>query len=251
METNQICIANPLKGLCFLSLVNKRRRSFLPSTENFFGGTKVSRLVCDGGSSLLLPINSVDELEEILHKHQNDCTFNIRKGNSPGGSTLSLVLKQRSPSKMFEISLCCDLPLSGNSNITSTTLRYSLSTEDINWILVHAEVGRLFAPNELATLHEEIQAMDHGRRSHGRLGQQILSRFACIKHDGCELYVDPMSYGLPTDFRALDFQVNDLRSQVKTVLPNTFNDWEDDDFAFEDDDYLTDLDDDDLDTTVR
>ena len=210
-STPQRKISGCPEGLCFLSIINRRRRYFLPSTKNYFGGMKVSKLLCDGGcSSILLPIESVRELSNIFKNHEKDCLFQIKKGISPGGSTVSLVLKQRSPYKFFDVSLCSDIL--SNSIITVKMLRYSLSTEDIRWIL--SEPGINISPQELIVLGSETKV--HGRRSHGLLGQHILDRFTCIKHNGCELYVDTSKYQLPSNFQNLDNEVAALTKGVRT-----------------------------------
>jgi len=198
---------------------------------------KIRKLLCDGGcSSILLPIEDIDELRKIFRNHQNHCTFHIRKGNTPGGSTIALVLKKTNPFEKFDISLCSDIMQ--NLNIQVEMLRFSLCTDDINWILENDSANQNISPEAVEYLRQETK--HYGRRTHGLLGQHILDRFTCIKHNGCKLYVDASKYQLPSNFRTLDFQVDALRSQLKVSVPDEFDDWEDDDFAFEDDDYITD-----------
>ena len=55
------------KGVAFFSLMNQRKRFFLPSSKNTFGGFKVSRVLCKSGcSSLLLPITSMESFEKLF-----------------------------------------------------------------------------------------------------------------------------------------------------------------------------------------
>ena len=60
-----------------------------------------------------------------------------------------------------------------------------------------------------------------------------------IKYKHVELYVDPAQYTLPRDFKELKDQIISLEMQLRKELPEQFDDWEDDDFAFEDDEILS------------
>ena len=60
-----------------------------------------------------------------------------------------------------------------------------------------------------------------------------------IKYKHVELYVDPAQYTLPRDFKELENQTVSLEMQLRKELPEQFDDWEDDDFAFEDDEILS------------
>ena len=63
----QTVLTNVPDGIAFISLMNPRKRFFLPSSKNSFGGIKVGRVLCDSGcSSLLLPIESAETLMEIF-----------------------------------------------------------------------------------------------------------------------------------------------------------------------------------------
>eukprot|EP01033_Poteriospumella_lacustris_P007170 gene7172-5162_t len=73
------------------------------------------------------------------------------------------------------------------------------------------------------------------RRSHGLLGQSILSQLASIKFLGCELYVDPATYQMPSSFAELETTVDSIKAQLAENLPENFDDWEDDDYEYEDD----------------
>jgi hypothetical protein len=54
------------KGVHFLSVANSKSRFFIPSTKNYFGPIKLSKIHCDSGcASMLLQIESLDILHEI------------------------------------------------------------------------------------------------------------------------------------------------------------------------------------------
>jgi hypothetical protein len=49
-----------------LSVANSKSRFFIPSTKNYFGPIKLSKIHCDSGcASMLLQIESLDVLHEI------------------------------------------------------------------------------------------------------------------------------------------------------------------------------------------
>jgi hypothetical protein len=57
---------------------------------------------------------------------------------------------------------------------------------------------------------------------------------------GCKIYFDLSQYTLPSSFTDLRHQLINLVEQTKEGLPDTFDNWEDNDFAFDDDDYIVD-----------
>lgn len=225
----QAQIENCPFGISFFSLMNKRRRYFLPSVKNFFGGIQIPKLLCDSGcSSSLLPVDSLDTLSKIFS--WTDTEYRISSGTSPGGITISLIVTKNTPYTKFAVELCTDIINSPALRIDH--IRFALCTEDIAWILENDSAASKFAAKELEKLRAEIKI--HTRRSHGLIGQQILDQFASIKYKECQ-------YTLPANFVELGHQLIDLVSQTKNDLPSSFDDWEDDDFAFEDDDHIVDF----------
>jgi hypothetical protein len=106
----------------------------------------------------------------------------------------------------------------------------------MNHILLN--YATLFTSTELYNMRSVIGTNKFvTRRSHGLLGQDILSQFCCIKMNQLELFVDPNVYSLPADFKALRMQIKLVLEQASSY-PKDFNDWEDDDFSFEDDEWL-------------
>lgn len=80
------------------------------------------------------------------------------------------------------------------------------------------------------------ETKEHPRRTHGLLGQSILSQFTLFRINNCELYLDLAEYKLPSSTLDLVNQVQAISDQVQE-FPEGYDDWEDDDFAFEDDEY--------------
>lgn len=263
----QQMMRNIPEGLVFISLMNKNYRYFVPSTKNYFGGIKVSKVLCDSGcSSLLLPICSPDELDRIFELHGRTCTFTISESVGVGGVTLCLMVKSRGLSANMEVQLCCDV-LGKNNSIMVDYLRFSLCSQDIADLLAkysnyfsNVDLYRLSMEHEKSEEIKRIQAKyiwhekeedeedvlsenDDDvvkRREYALLGQKIMRGLCCIKHMNCELYVDAALYILPISVEALESQMRDLRDQLHKRLPMDFNDWEDDDFVFQDDDTMTD-----------
>jgi hypothetical protein len=256
-------------GLIFISLMNKNYRYFVPSTKNYFGGIKVSKVLCDSGcSSLLLPINSAEELDRIFALHGRNCSFSISESVGVGGTTLCLMVRSRGLSANMEVQLCCDV-LGGGSIIRVEYLRFSLCMKDIaDLVNKYAEkfsdldLFRLTLEynksHEIRRIHakynkgkegeEEEEEGEEGalqendgvkRREYALLGQKIMRGLCCIKHLNSELYVDAAVYQLPVSIQALENQMRELRDQLNKRLPMDFNDWEDDDFVFQDDDAMT------------
>ena len=223
------------KGVRFFSLMNQRKRFYLPSSKNTFGGFKVSRVLCDSGcSSLLLPITSPESFNSIFDLYGADCNFSIKGSKNVGGKSACLVVEYKSSQRRFEVNLCYDIM--GLSVIYTKRIRFSLCHEDIEAIRKSDDLSR-YDPASVACL--TTATGPEQRRTHALLGQDILSEFSMLKHGHVELYVDPSEYTLPVDFQELRNQTISLEMQLRKDLPESFDDWEDDDFAFEDDEILS------------
>jgi len=261
----QPMMKNIPEGLVFISLMNKNYRYFVPSTKNYFGGIKVSKVLCDSGcSSLLLPIINREELDNIFKMHSDTCFFSISESQGVGGKTLCLMVRSRGLSANMEVQLCCDV-LGGGSTIVVDYLRFSLCSQDIDDLLSKyadkfsdLDQFRLLQEHnksqEIRQIHDKYDVANHEssdssestdladrckRREYALLGQKIMRGLCCIKHMNCELYVDAAVYKLPENIQALENQMRELRDQLNMRLPMDFNDWEDDDFVFQDDDAMT------------
>jgi len=262
----QPMLKNIPDGLVFISMMNKNYRYFVPSTKNYFGGIKVSKVLCDSGcSSLLLPIQSSEDLDRIFRLHGSTCTFSISESMGVGGTTLCLMVKSRGLSANMDVKLCCDV-LGGGTIITVDYLRFSLSLKDIEDLVSkyshkfsELDLYRLTLEynksHEIRKIHSKYDSNEGKeeddedkleendgikRRNYALLGQRIMRGLCCIKHMNCELYVDAAIYQLPENVHTLENQIRYLRDQLQKRLPMDFNDWEDDDFVFQDDDTMTD-----------
>jgi len=261
----QPMMRNIPEGLVFISLMNKNYRYFVPSTKNYFGGIKVSKILCDSGcSSLLLPINSPEDLDRIFFLHGRTCSFSISESVGVGGTTLCLMVRSRGLSANMEVQLCCDV-LGEARPIMVEYLRFSLCLKDIADLVnkyaekfsdldlyrLTLEYNKSYEIRKIQTKYEskkgeeseEEEALQENdgikRREYALLGQKIMRGLCCIKHLNCELYVDAAVYQLPANVQALENQIRELRDQLNKRLPMDFNDWEDDDFVFQDDDAMT------------
>ena len=54
------------------------------------------------------------------------------------------------------------------------------------------------------------------------------------------MYVDPVKFVLPSTFNELNNMTSSIESQLQPLRPDDFDDWEDDDNAYEDDEYVED-----------
>ena len=229
-------LGNIPRGVSFLSLMNCKKRFFLPSSMNLFGGLKVDRVLCDtGNSSLLLPIQSPEVLDDIFRKWQRVCDFTIKEGKNVGGTSTCLVVEYTDPFRRFDVQLCSDIM--GLSGITTPRLRFSLCQDDIIAIQQSDSYRELLDEISLERLATATGPLK--RRTHALLGQDLLLGFCMIKYKHVELYVNPSQYTLPRDFKELKDQIISLEMQLRKELPEQFDDWEDDDFAFEDDEILS------------
>ena len=232
----QIPLSNIPEGLCFISFMNRRKRFFLPSTKNFFGDIKVSRVLTDTGcSSLLLPLESTGHLFRILQSHHETCDFIISFSRNAGGQSPVLVFQPKSVTLKFSVHVCADI-IPSDIRPELDNLRFSLCAEDVDEInggsrcfFIDAEVKKL-----------EGVVVSSKRRGHALLGQSILYNFYVMKYRKMEMYVDPVKFVLPSTFNELNNMTSSIESQLQPLRPDDFDDWEDDDNAYEDDEYLKD-----------
>jgi hypothetical protein len=216
-------------GLFFLAMMNTKRRYFLPSTQNYFGGVRVKRVLCDSGCSTILLPKEVGELDSIFVEHQSKCDFEITSSTNVGGRSPCLSVKPRGPSASITIILCKDIL--DCPEIKIEKLRFSLCTEDVDTIKL--KYNNCFSAADMLLIDKD--GAPKKRRTHAVLGQAVLHGLTLVKYNNCELYLDATIYKLPTDFRELAFQIRELTEPIKVLLPEDINDWEDDDFFFEDD----------------
>ena len=230
-------LSNIPEGLCFISLMNKRKPFFLPSTENFFGDIKVSCVRTDTRcSSLLLPLDSKGQLFRILESHHETCDFLISFRRNAGVQSPVLLFQPKSATLKFTARVCTDI-MPGGLMPKVNNLRFSLCAEDVDEI--NGGSRRFFIYAELKKLEGIV--VTSKRREHALLGQSILYNFLVIKYRKMELYVDPAKFPLPSTFNELNNMTSSIESQLQTLKPGDFDDWEDDDNAYdayEDEEYV-------------
>lgn len=229
----QMVLQNVPHGVEFISLMNRRKRFFLPSSKNSFGGVRVRKVLCDSGcSSLLLPIENPDIMKEIFSKFDEGYTFSVSESANVSGHSVCLVIESQSPTDNFKVNLCEDIM--GASNILIKRLRFALCSDDIDTIKeTYIERFRQLDRQRIFSGTGPLK-----RRTHALLGQDIMFDFCLIKYRRVELYVNPKYYKFPKNFEELQDQMESMENQLRKVLPECFDDWEDDDFTFEDDEKL-------------
>ena len=216
--------------------MNKRKRFFLPSRKNYFGGIKVSRVLTDTGcSSLLLPLESTGQLILLLQSHHETCDFLISSSRNAGGQSPVLLFQPKSATVKFSVNVCTDI-MPGEIKPEVDNLRFSLCAADVDEI--KGDSRRFFIDAEVKKLEGVVAPSK--RRAHALLGQSILYNFYVMKYRKIELYTDPGNFVLPTSFDELNNMISSIESQLKPLKPDDFDDWEDDDNAFEDDEYIDD-----------
>ena len=232
----QIPLKNIPVGLCFISYMNRRKRFFLPSTKNFFGDIKVSRVLTDTGCSrLLLPLESADHLFRILQSHHETCDFIISFSSNAGGQSPILLFQPKSVTLKFSVHVCADI-ISSDIRPEVDNLRFSLCAEDVEEIKGGSR--RFFIDAEVKKLESVV--VPSKRRGHALLGQSILYNFYVMKYRKMEMYVDPEKFVLPSTFNELNNMTSSIEGQLQPSRPDDFDDWEDDDNAYEDDEYVED-----------
>eukprot|EP01031_Cornospumella_fuschlensis_P033018 gene33018-39939_t len=226
------------KGIFFISLMNKKRNYFVPSTKNYFGSIKVDKLKCDSGcNTMLLPLTKFEDLCTAFPQASH--RYGVGYGNGVSGKSLAVSIYCRATLGNFSIRIANDL---FHKEIKSTRLRFSLCSDDIRDILESEEYCRLFTEDSLKKLRDVNNgSITFHRRHHGLLGQAILSNMESIKHARCELCVDTSDFILPSSFPELETTIGHIKSQLETSLPADFDYWEDDDVEFEDEEWDADL----------
>jgi hypothetical protein len=232
----QMPLSNIPEGLCFISFMNKRKRFFLPSTKNYFGDIKVSRVLTDTGcTSLLLPLESTGQLFRLLESHHEICDFIISFSRNAGGQSPVLLFQPKSVTLKFSVHVCTDI-MPGDIKPEVDNLRFSLCAEDVDEI--NGGSRRFFIDAEVKKLEGVV--VTSKRREHALLGQSILYNFYVMKYRKIELYVDPVKFVLPSTFDELNNMTSSIESQLQPLKPDDFDDWEDNDNAYEDDEYVED-----------
>jgi hypothetical protein len=209
------------EGIKFITIVNRKDRCFIPSTKNYFGGFKVSKVLVDTGcSSILLSLeeNELIQLTSKFPEPQNYWTIGGSIGVG-GGSPVLLITSTSD----HEVKLCQDII--EPAPILIKTLRFSLCSDDINQLVNNRVYHSLLSDASRAKL-SAYSTITLNRRHHALLGQSVLKLFSCFKHSDIEFYVDSVLH-MDSTLRVFFKLTRELHSNLS--LPNDFNDWEDDD----------------------
>jgi hypothetical protein len=211
-------------GLVFVSKINHRNRCFIPSVKNYFGGVQVKKVLVDSGcSTILLPV-AKNELEGLFDMFPNDrYTWRVGGSTGVGGGTKVLLVESVDRVK-FEVKLCQDI-IGHPHSVCVQTLRFSLCSEDAGTILRNPDMVTRFGTKAKSTL-EEYANSSAPRRSHALLGQSVLKQLSCVKHSRVEFHVDPAHYEI-SSWNEVSCDTSRLLEQI--ILPDDFEDWEDDD----------------------
>jgi hypothetical protein len=227
-------LVNVPTGLEFISVMNRWKRFFLPSTKNDFGIVRVERVRTDSNcSSLLLPLESTQELRRVLEHYSDSCAFSIALSRNAGGNSPVLSIKGKSPRWTFPVNLCTDVV--GPSTINVTVLRFALCADDIA-ALMQDPCQQFMISSQLEKLVDlNVSSV---RRRHALLGQSVLRGFLLLKLNNTEFYVNGRTYAVPASWEELRNQMGTIENQLQGHLPEDFEAWEDDDFAYQDDEFL-------------
>lgn len=229
-----------LDGLYFISKINHKNRSFIPSTKNYFGDWQVRKVLVDTGcSTYLLPIQE-GQLSEFFKTFSStsastfpppststpeEFTFTVGVSITAGGKCPVLKVMEAN-GKDFHVKLCQDL-VGNNSLISIDTLRFSLCSEDIDAILNTPEYTNLLTEVGLDILKTDLQNHpNRERRSHALLGTFVLKEMSCVRVTTIEFFVDAKVYDLP-NWKTLRRETDKIIEQIE--LPTNFDEWEDDD----------------------
>ena len=178
-----------LEGLKFLVIKNKRNVYVVPSTKNYFGSIKVTKLIYDPGCSThLLNIESSEYLSRIFSTYsESEFLFVIGDSTGVSGKCLTLNVKSHNASYNFPVSLSTDL-LNKEPIGNVLALRFQLCTEDISTILTSFRSH--FSKQSLDLLTKDFESRIVPRLSLSLLGNRFLDQFSDFKHMKVRYFVD-------------------------------------------------------------
>jgi hypothetical protein len=236
------------RGVVLCAKKNKRKRFFLASKRNDFGGFAVEAVMVDTGrNSTLLPLHE-DRLPVLANLFPFGSFF-WDVGNSHGVAPKSLTLKISSavPGNRITINLCSDI-LRPEKSYEVDFLKFHLCLEDAVAIRGDPSFFDNLLENGRKVIGEFLQAPpahNGTRRTHALLGQAVLQNLICIQHGSVCLAVEPQHFELTWDkLRLIERFVIGASSDTLT-LPDRFDDLEGEDHEGDDEDYCL-ADDDDL-----
>eukprot|EP00978_Attheya_sp_CCMP212_P031719 scaffold120867_cov37-Attheya_sp.AAC.2 len=203
---------------------NMKKRYFLPSKANYFGGIRYEYVMVDNGcNTLLYPFHP-----EVLTRFAGaDFTWKINYSRGGVGAVKSRTLVVR---KLSTASFC-EVVLAGSDPLLSTNLmRFHLGTQSGTILSIH---GKLSSGNraKLAEFLDAIGGIVSDERRHVLLGQQLLQTVVSIQRRPLYLMCD-FDLPFPTlqDVAAVDQLVEPLLGEFEE-----FDDLEDEDHGIDDD----------------
>ena len=227
-------------GVVLCAKRNRKKRFFLASKKNDFGGFPVEAVMIDTGcNSILLPLQK-DELPALAKAFPFDSFF-WDVGNSRGVASRSLTLKiaPSVPGNRIPIRLCYDL-LRPEKPCEVDFLRFHLCSEDAVVLRDDpAFFDNLLENGKLAITKflDDPPSHDGSRRTHALLGQAILQDLVCIQHGSISIAVDSSRFDLSWKVMR-DIERFVLGASAETLpLPDHFDDLEDDDHDGDDEDF--------------
>jgi hypothetical protein len=237
MQTDQTL--PDLDGLQFVAFMNSHKRFFIPSTQNSFGILQIEKVLVDTScSSILLPLYESNLLSHLniaypCEDQNSTMVWKLARSKGVGGRTDVLVIENSPSVPLFDVKLMGDVGFLPNCTLKLTKLRISLCGDDFRYIINHPELLKNFSTKQ----QESIRNQEHStllRRSHALLGQDVLSKFSCIRYGQTALYVDVLKFKLPAGWGSLTRLIIDIKDHIE--VPETFQDWEDFDDQYDDED---------------
>lgn len=135
-EKAPFCVSK-YAGVKAVFFENKRKRFFISSTKNTFGGFQIRTCMHDSGCNThLLPIVSEEALSELLKLYNPrslDYIFGFFVNNGVSGQHAIMTIKKRDQSN-FSVRLCQDI-LGAKETAQLPTLRFYLCSFDIDFLL--------------------------------------------------------------------------------------------------------------------
>eukprot|EP01038_Epipyxis_sp_PR26KG_P016853 gene16853-23085_t len=176
-----------------------------------------------------------------------DYLWRIGKSSGVGGIFPVLIIEMKPSQECINVSLMTDVE--GEHKFKLPKLRFALCTEDINFMLGLGELlETIFEQDDINTLVQQATGRVLKRRKHALLGQDILQKYSCIRHDKVELYIDALKMEGKFDWVDITECCLAAVKSSKEHIPDGFEDWDDDDMGigffedFEDNYYLYDPD---------
>lgn len=212
-------------GIIFAAVRNSKRRFFLADTDNIIGGMVFKNIMVDTGrGSHLLPMGPTD-LDELARRFKDkDWKLSLSKGVH---SSCPVLLIQGGMA-MFSACLCRSV-LEAPVEIHLNQLRFHVCGDDFKKIATTPELMQRFtaAEQEVISIHSRNSTVP--RRTHALLGQNLINPgVALVQLDDITVAMDIQATFFRSfkDIRGLP-SPQDLERQG--VLPENFNDLEDED----------------------